>query len=65
MTYFLAGRLRECVAAAKEGLEVARGELDLGADRLGFSPSLGLSFVLGGALGLSGLLPMVQPSSTG
>ncbi len=54
MAYFLAGRLRDCLATAEEGLGLARGDLDLGADRLGFSPSLGLSFVHGGALSLTG-----------
>jgi tetratricopeptide (TPR) repeat protein len=33
---------------------MARGDLDLGADRLGFSPSLGLSFYHGAALSLTG-----------
>jgi adenylate cyclase len=39
--YFFAGRLRECLAVAEQGLELARGDLDLGADRVGFSPNAG------------------------
>ena len=52
--YLSAGRLRECLAAAEQGLGLARGDLDLGADRLGFSPSLGLSCWHGVALSLTG-----------
>jgi class 3 adenylate cyclase/tetratricopeptide (TPR) repeat protein len=54
VAYYLAGRFRECLATAEEGLRLARGDLDLGADRLGFSPSLGLSFWHGAALSLTG-----------
>ncbi len=51
---YTAGRLRECLALAEEGLELARGDLDLGADRIGFSPGLGFSFMKGIALSLMG-----------
>jgi hypothetical protein len=49
-----AGRLRECLANTEEGLRLARGDLGLGADRRGFSPTLGLSYLHGGALNLTG-----------
>jgi class 3 adenylate cyclase/tetratricopeptide (TPR) repeat protein len=52
--YFNAGRLRECVAIAEEGLRLAQGDLNLGVERIGFSPSLGLSAFRGGALCLMG-----------
>ncbi len=52
--YYCAGRLRECLAVAEQGLGLARGDLDLGTDRLGFSPNLGLSFYHGAALSLTG-----------
>jgi tetratricopeptide (TPR) repeat protein len=51
-----AGRFRECIAVAEQGLDLAHGDLDLGTDRLGFSPSLGLSSFRGAALSLTGLL---------
>jgi tetratricopeptide (TPR) repeat protein len=53
-TYFWAGRLRECLAVAEQGLELAPGDLHLGADRLGFRPSLGLSFLHGAGLCMTG-----------
>ena len=49
-----AGRLRECLPIAEQGLGLARGDLDLGADRIGFSPSLGLSSFHGVVLSLTG-----------
>jgi tetratricopeptide (TPR) repeat protein len=52
--YLFAGRLRECLAVAEQGLGLARGDLGLGADRLGYSPSLGLSFLHGLVLSLTG-----------
>ena len=52
--YFWAGQLRECLAVAEEGLQLARGDLELGADRIGFSPSLGLSCFGSAALALTG-----------
>jgi tetratricopeptide (TPR) repeat protein len=52
--YLWAGRLRECLAITEQGLGLARGDLDLGADRLGFSPSLGLSLWLGATLSVTG-----------
>ncbi len=52
--YFFAGRLRECLAITEQGLGLARGGLGLGADRIGFSPSLGLSCWRGAALSLTG-----------
>src|SRR5207249_11025607 len=54
VAYLYAGRLRECVAVAEQGVGLARGDLDLGADRMGFSPSLGLSLFQGVALSLTG-----------
>jgi tetratricopeptide (TPR) repeat protein len=54
VAYWAAGRLRECLAVAEEGLGLARGDLDLGADRLGFSPTLGFSFMKGSVLSLAG-----------
>jgi tetratricopeptide (TPR) repeat protein len=52
--YFWAGRLRECLATAEEGLRIAHGDLNLGADRIGLSPSLGFSCLHGAALILTG-----------
>jgi class 3 adenylate cyclase/tetratricopeptide (TPR) repeat protein len=49
-----AGRLRDCLATAEEGIRLAQGNLDLGADRIGMSPSLSLSGLRGYALGLTG-----------
>jgi adenylate cyclase len=55
--YFFEGRLHECIAVADQGLDLARGDLGLGADRVGmFSPSLGLSCWRGAALILTGHL---------
>src|SRR5439155_15791535 len=39
--YLWAGRLRECLAVVEQGLGLAHGDLGLGADRAGLSPSLG------------------------
>src|SRR5262249_55687022 len=52
----VAGRLSECLALAEQGLGLVRGNLALGADRIGFSPSLGFSFLKGIALSLAGRL---------
>jgi tetratricopeptide (TPR) repeat protein len=52
--YFHTSQLSECLAAAEEGLRLTQGDLGLGADRLGFSPSLGLSVFRGVALSLTG-----------
>src|SRR5262249_16261138 len=41
-------------AVAEEGLELARGDVNLGADRIGFSPGLGFSTFSGSALSLTG-----------
>jgi class 3 adenylate cyclase/tetratricopeptide (TPR) repeat protein len=54
LAYLSAGRLSEGLAVAEQGLGLARGDLELGADRLGFSPSLGLAFRRGFALSLMG-----------
>jgi adenylate cyclase len=54
LAYYISGRLRECLAVAEQGLGLARGDLELGADRIGVSPSLGLSCWRGVALSLSG-----------
>jgi tetratricopeptide (TPR) repeat protein len=51
-----AGQFRECLAAAEQGLGLAQGDLALGANLLGFSPSLGLSSFHGGALSVAGRL---------
>jgi adenylate cyclase len=51
---WLAGRLRECLAVAAEGLQLARGNPDLGTDRMGFTPGLGLSCLRGIALSMTG-----------
>src|SRR5205085_3213343 len=48
------GRLRECLATTEEGLQLVQGDLNLGADRIGVSPSLGFSFSHGAALSLTG-----------
>jgi class 3 adenylate cyclase/tetratricopeptide (TPR) repeat protein len=55
--YFIAGRFSECLAVAEQGLGLARGDLDLGADRIGLSPSLGLSCNHGVVLSLTGRPP--------
>src|SRR5262249_33598558 len=52
--HWLAGQLRECLAVAEQGLQLARGELDLGSDRIGFSPVLGLSSLRGVAMSQMG-----------
>jgi tetratricopeptide (TPR) repeat protein len=52
--YFQAGRLRECLATAEDGLQLAQGDVNLGADRIGVSPSLILSSMRGIALSLGG-----------
>jgi len=54
VAYVYDGRLRESLIVAEPGRELARGDLDLGADRTGFSPSLGLSNFEGIALSLTG-----------
>jgi hypothetical protein len=51
---YVAGLLGECLAVVEEGLELARDDLDLGADRLGFSPSLGLLALKARVLTLAG-----------
>ncbi len=54
VTYFYAARLREGLATAEEGLRLAQGDPALGADRIGFSPTLGFSFMKGSLLSLVG-----------
>ena len=54
--YCWAGLLREGFAVTQQGLGFASGDLGLGADQTGFSPSLGLSFWNGFALSLMGRL---------
>ena len=49
-----AGRLRESLTISEEGVRLAQGDLGLGADRIGFSPSLGLSSVHALAIILTG-----------
>jgi class 3 adenylate cyclase/tetratricopeptide (TPR) repeat protein len=53
---FQEGRFRECLAVAEQGQELAQGDLTLGADRIGVSPSLGFSVFRGVVLSLSGRL---------
>jgi adenylate cyclase len=52
--YIFAGQLRECHLMTEQGLELAQGDLGLGADRIGFSPRLGLSYLHGAALSMTG-----------
>jgi class 3 adenylate cyclase len=52
--YFSAGRLRDCLAMAEEGLRLAKGDLAVGADRIGASPSLAFASWHGIALSLMG-----------
>src|SRR5262249_59649803 len=47
-------RLSASLAVAEEGLRLAQENLALGADRIGFSPSLGLSFMKGIVPNLTG-----------
>jgi len=54
--YFHAGRLREFLVVTEQGLELAQGNLGLGADLVGFSPSLGFSFFRGFVLSRTGHL---------
>jgi tetratricopeptide (TPR) repeat protein len=54
VAYCYAGRLRECLAISEQGLALARGDLNLGADRTGVSPSLGLLNYRGVCLSLMG-----------
>jgi class 3 adenylate cyclase/tetratricopeptide (TPR) repeat protein len=49
-----AGRLRECLEVAEQGRGLAQGDLRLGADQVGFSPSLGFLFMRGAAFTLTG-----------
>jgi class 3 adenylate cyclase/tetratricopeptide (TPR) repeat protein len=53
-TYLWAGRLGECLATAEDGLRLAHGDLNLGANLIGLSPCLGLTSVHGAALSLTG-----------
>jgi tetratricopeptide (TPR) repeat protein len=52
--HYFAGRLRDSLVVSEQGLALARGALDLSADRIGVSPSLGLSWWRGAALTLTG-----------
>ena len=54
VAYYHAGRPRECLAVTEQGLGLAHGNLELGADRMGWSPSLGLRCWHGLALSLTG-----------
>jgi tetratricopeptide (TPR) repeat protein len=53
-TYLWAGQLRQCLGTAEQGLLLAQGDLSLGADIIGLSPSLGLKSTHGAALSLTG-----------
>src|SRR5262249_42357256 len=48
--YWGTGRLGDCLAVAELGLRLARGDIRLGTERIGFSPSLGLSCLHGSAV---------------
>ncbi len=52
--HFWGGRLRECFATTEEGLRLAQGDLDVGADRVGVSPGLLLVCWQGSAMSLMG-----------
>ncbi len=54
ISLFWSGRLRECLAVVDQGLGLARGDVGLGVDRIGFSPSLALSALHGMLLSLMG-----------
>jgi adenylate cyclase len=54
--YFQTGQMGELNTNVEEGLRLAQGDLHLGADRIGFSPSLGLSSFRGLMLSLMGRL---------
>jgi adenylate cyclase len=51
---WLAGQLRECLAVAEEGLGICHGDPGLGADQVGFSPTLGFSVFRGDVLTFAG-----------
>src|SRR5262249_53411916 len=53
---WFAGRLSECLSVTEQGLELVRADLNLGTDRMGFSPNLGFRFMKGTALCLMGRL---------
>src|SRR5262249_25821855 len=48
------GRLRQCLEVAEEGQGLTQGALGLGADQVGFSPSLGFSFYRAFVVSLTG-----------
>jgi tetratricopeptide (TPR) repeat protein len=48
------GRFLECFTVAEQGLALAEGNLGLGGDQVGFSPSLGFSYLRGAVLSLTG-----------
>jgi class 3 adenylate cyclase/tetratricopeptide (TPR) repeat protein len=54
--YLAAAKLSECLRVAEQGLNLSQSALQLGADRLGFTPSLGFSFTKGSVLSLIGHL---------
>ncbi len=54
VAYWSAGRVRELLAVSEQGLGLAGGDLDVGADLMGWSPSLGFSCWRGVALSLTG-----------
>jgi tetratricopeptide (TPR) repeat protein len=54
LAHWYSGRFRESLASVNEGLNLAQEDLDIGADRLGFSPYLGYSMLRGLALSLMG-----------
>jgi predicted ATPase/class 3 adenylate cyclase len=56
VAYFQSARFRELLALAEECLGLARNDLELGTDRIGFSPSLGCWALHGGALCATGHL---------
>jgi hypothetical protein len=52
LAHSFAGRLRECLAVAEQGLGLAQWDLALGGDRIGFNPSF--LFFKGMVLSLTG-----------
>jgi hypothetical protein len=56
LAHWYAARFREFLALVGEGLDIAQGDLDIGADRIGFSPGLGFSMLRGVTLSVMGHL---------
>jgi class 3 adenylate cyclase/tetratricopeptide (TPR) repeat protein len=54
VAYFQSAQLHECLSLAEEALALAGGNLELGADRLAFSPTLGFWALHGATLCITG-----------